>query len=68
MVCKLLNNPNIIPQVSKTFYFKYFDVLRGTKNYELADEISTKYLQDTLNTEEFKSKLKITHYINILIN
>ena len=51
-------NPDIIPHVSDTFYFKYFDVLRGTKNYELADEVSTKFLQDTLNTEEFKSKLK----------
>ncbi|MBC2844753.1 OmpA family protein [Winogradskyella flava] len=62
-------NPNIIPQVSKTFYFKYFDVLRGTKNYELADEVSTKYLRDTLNTEEFKSKLqKIVPYTYELYN
>lgn len=44
---------------SDSFYFKYFDALRGTKNYKVADEISTLYLKDTLNTEEFRSKLEI---------
>jgi outer membrane protein OmpA-like peptidoglycan-associated protein len=45
-------------KLSESFYFKYFDVLRGTKNYEAADEISTLFLQDSLNTEKFRLKLK----------
>lgn len=42
----------------RSFYFKYFEVLRGTKNYEAADEISTRHLKDSIDTEAFRLKLK----------
>lgn len=48
---------------SDAFYFKYFDALRGSKDYKLSDEISTLYLIDSVNTEEFRLKLdKIIPY------
>ncbi|WP_179351684.1 OmpA family protein [Winogradskyella vidalii] len=43
---------------SDGFYFKYFDVLKGTKNYEEADEVSTLHLNNSINTKKFKSLLK----------
>ena len=42
---------------SEVFYFKYFDALRGSKDYKLSDEISTLYLKDSINTKEFRLKL-----------
>lgn len=55
-----------------TFYFKYFDALRGSKDYNASDKISTLYLKDSLNTEEFKLKLNkiipFTYDINNLTN
>jgi outer membrane protein OmpA-like peptidoglycan-associated protein len=42
---------------SDAFYFKYFDALRGSKDYKLSDEISTLYLKDSINTKEFRLKL-----------
>ncbi|REG87533.1 OmpA family protein [Winogradskyella sediminis] len=48
----------ISTELSKDFYFKYFQVLKGTKNYEKADEISTNHLKDTINTKELKALLK----------
>ncbi|WP_417876654.1 OmpA family protein [Winogradskyella sediminis] len=48
----------ISTELSKDFYFKYFQVLKGTKNYEKADEISTNHLKDTINTTELKALLK----------
>jgi outer membrane protein OmpA-like peptidoglycan-associated protein/tetratricopeptide (TPR) repeat protein len=49
--------------LSDSFYFKYFDALRGSRDYKLADEISTLYLKDALDTEEFRLKLeKISPY------
>ncbi len=55
--------------LTEDFYFKYFDVLRGTKNYKIADEISSLYLNDYINTEDFKLKLKkITPYNYRLTN
>ncbi|RCW91668.1 OmpA family protein [Winogradskyella arenosi] len=50
-----LNEPSTL---SEKFYFKYFEVLKGTKRYKEADEISTLYLNDSINTLEFKSLLK----------
>ena len=48
---------------SDAFYFKYFDALRGSKAYNLSDEISTLYLKDSINTEKFRLKLgKIVPY------
>ncbi len=48
---------------SDAFYFKYFDALRGSKDYKQSDEISTLYLKDSINTEEFRLKLdKIIPY------
>lgn len=44
-------------ELSESFYFKYFDVLKGTKNYDEADEISTLYLKDSINTKDFRSLL-----------
>jgi outer membrane protein OmpA-like peptidoglycan-associated protein len=44
--------------LSDSFYFKYFDVLKGIKNYEEADEISTLYLKDSINTKNFRSLLE----------
>lgn len=49
--------------LSSAFYFKYFDALRSSKDYKLADEISTLYIKDSINTEIFRSKLaKIIPY------
>ncbi|WP_178984503.1 OmpA family protein [Winogradskyella helgolandensis] len=48
----------ISTDLSEDFYFKYFQVLKGTKNYEKADEISTRHLKDTINTPELKELLK----------
>jgi len=48
----------ISTELSKDFYFKYFQVLKGTKKYEKADEISTNHLKDTINTTELKALLK----------
>lgn len=45
-------------ELNEDFYFKYFDVLKGTKKYEEADEISTLHLNNPINTENFKSLLK----------
>jgi len=45
-------------ELSESFYIKYVDVLRGTKNYYEADKISTLHLKDPFNTEDFKSLLK----------
>ncbi|WP_179020570.1 OmpA family protein [Winogradskyella forsetii] len=45
-------------ELTEDFYFKYFDVLRGTKNYKEADEISTLHLNNPINTDNFKSLLK----------
>jgi outer membrane protein OmpA-like peptidoglycan-associated protein len=51
-------NIKLRSELSDTFYFRYFDALRGHKDYEAADEVSTLYLKDSLNTEKFRSKLK----------
>ncbi|SDH97338.1 OmpA family protein [Winogradskyella thalassocola] len=48
----------ISTELTEDFYFKYFQVLKGTKNYEKADEISTRHLNDTINTPELKELLK----------
>lgn len=45
-------------ELSEDFYFKYFEVLKGTNQYEDADEISTLHLGEPFNTEDFKSLLK----------
>jgi len=45
-------------KLSDAFYFKYFDVLRSSKNYEKADFISERHLDDSINTATFKIKLK----------
>lgn len=42
---------------SDAFYFKYFDALRGSKDYKKSDEISTLYLDDSIDTKEFRFKL-----------
>jgi len=44
-------------ELTEDFYFKYFDVLKGTKNYKEADEISTLHLNNPINTDNFKSLL-----------
>ncbi|WP_225035430.1 OmpA family protein [Winogradskyella sp. SM1960] len=44
--------------LTEDFYFKYFQVLKGIKNYEKADEVSTRHLKDTINTPELKALLK----------
>ncbi|MDN3494068.1 OmpA family protein [Winogradskyella bathintestinalis] len=44
--------------LTEDFYFKYFDVLKGIKNYKEADKISTIHLNNPLNTDSFKSLLK----------
>ena len=51
---KVYNDYSLDKKISKTFYFKFFDVLRGTKKYDLADEISTKYLKDSLDNENIE--------------
>ncbi len=55
-----------------TFYFKYFDALRGSKDYKVSDKISTLYLKDSINTEQFNLKLNkvipFTYEINNLTN
>jgi outer membrane protein OmpA-like peptidoglycan-associated protein len=49
--------------LSESFYFKYFDVLRGIKDYETADKISTSHLNNPLNFKNFRLKLEqITPY------
>ncbi|NRD24693.1 OmpA family protein [Winogradskyella litoriviva] len=45
-------------KLSEDFYFKYFDVLKGTKKYEEADDITTNYLNNPFDTRSFKSLLK----------
>ena len=55
---KVYNDYSLDKKISKTFYFKFFDVLRGTKKYDLADEISTKYLKDSLDTKAQLEKLR----------
>ncbi len=45
-------------ELPESFYIKYVDVLRGTKNYYEADKVSTLHLKDPFNTEDFKSLLK----------
>jgi len=45
-------------ELTDNFYFKYFEVLKGTRNYEEADEISSLHLNNPINTESFKSLLK----------
>ncbi|EDP72006.1 outer membrane protein, peptidoglycan-associated lipoprotein [Flavobacteriales bacterium ALC-1] len=45
-------------ELSESFYLKYYDVLKGTKNYDEADEVSTVDLNDPFSTENFKSILK----------
>mgnify|MGYP001044243740 CR=1 FL=1 len=45
-------------ELSESFYVKYVDVLKGTKNYYDADKISTLHLKVPFNTDEFKSLLK----------
>ncbi|MFD1016642.1 OmpA family protein [Winogradskyella rapida] len=44
--------------LSDAFYFKYFEVLKGTKHYKEADLISSTHLNDSINTIEFKALLK----------
>lgn len=44
--------------LTEDFYFKYFDVLKGIKKYEEADEITTNYLNNPFDTRNFKSLLK----------
>jgi peptidoglycan-associated lipoprotein len=49
--------------MSDVFYFKYFDALRGSKDYKLSDDISTTYLKDSIDTAEFRLRLnKIIPY------
>lgn len=43
--------------LTEDFYFKYFEVLKGIKKYEEADEITTNYLDDPFDTKSFKSLL-----------
>ncbi|MUU79736.1 OmpA family protein [Winogradskyella endarachnes] len=43
--------------LTEDFYFKYFEVLKGIKKYDEADEISTNYLNDPFDTKSFKSLL-----------
>lgn len=45
-------------ELTESFYLKYFDVLKGIKNYEEADKVSTLHLKDPFNTNDFKSLLK----------
>ena len=56
-------------ELTEDFYFKYFDVLKGTRKYEESDEISTLHLNNPINTKSFKSLLKrIIPYEYELIN
>lgn len=56
-------------ELTDNFYFKYFDVLKGTRNYEEADEISSLHLNNPINTESLKSLLKrIIPYEYVLKN
>lgn len=56
-------------ELTDDFYFKYFEVLKGTKKYDEADEISTLHLENPINTESFKSLLKrIIPYKYELVN
>ena len=45
-------------ELSESFYLKYYDVLKGTRNYDEADEVSTIHLNDPFSTKNFKSILK----------
>ena len=45
-------------ELTENFYFKYFDVLKGTRKYEEADEISSLHLNNPIDTENFRSLLK----------
>lgn len=45
-------------ELSTDFYFKFFDVLKGTRKYDEADEISSLHLDNPINTDGFKSLLK----------
>lgn len=45
-------------ELTEEFYFKYFDVLKGTRKYEESDEISSLHLNNPINTKSFKSLLK----------
>lgn len=45
-------------ELTEDFYFKYYDVLKGTRKYEEADEISSLHLDNPINTKSFKSLLK----------
>lgn len=45
-------------ELTDRFYFKYFDVLKGTRNYDEADEISSLYLNNPIDTKSLKSLLK----------
>lgn len=51
-------NLKVDSELKESFYLKYFDVLKGTKNYEEADKISTLHLKDPFSTKDFKSLLK----------
>ncbi|WP_179336092.1 OmpA family protein [Winogradskyella costae] len=55
---KQVFDAKINTELTEDFYFKYFQVLKGIKNYEKADEISTLYLNDTINTPKLKALLK----------
>ncbi|NRD21542.1 OmpA family protein [Winogradskyella eckloniae] len=56
-------------ELSEDFYFKYFDVLKGIKKYDEADEITTNHLNNPFNTKSFKSLLKrIIPYEYELVN
>lgn len=55
-------------ELTEEFYFKYFDVLRGTKKNKIADQISTLYLNDFIDTEQFRSKLKQVVPFNYRLN
>lgn len=57
-VYKKIYDRKIESELTESFYLKYYDVLKGTKNYEEADEVSTVHLNDPFSTENFKSILK----------
>jgi len=60
---KKIYNTKTNKNLTESFYFKYYEVLKGTKNYKQADEISTLYLDDKINTPNFKALLeKIVPY------
>lgn len=56
-------------ELTDDFFFKYFEVLKGTKKYDEADEISTLHLENPLDTKSFKSLLqRIIPYKYELVN